>query len=96
VSEKRGAPHFARIFQGPATTINLTPMHGTNVNQRAYRRLENEWGKTIRAGTSVDVRIELTYVGGSRRPRAFDIDYTIDGAPYYRVIENPASHGMAE
>jgi hypothetical protein len=41
---------FARIFQGPAATINLTPMHGTTVNQSAYRRLENRWAKAIRNG----------------------------------------------
>ncbi len=79
---------FARIFQGPAATINLTPMHA-NVNQSAYRQLENRWAEAIKTGKSVDVTVELTYHDETWRPAVILVNYLSDGKRESKVIVNP-------
>jgi hypothetical protein len=78
---------FARIFQGPATTINLTPMHA-NINQSTYRRLENSWARAIRNGQDVQVSVDLTYEGVSRRPVLLEIEYSVGDEIYVQRMPN--------
>jgi hypothetical protein len=81
---------FARIFQGPVTTINLTPMHA-NINQGTYRRLENKWAKAIKNGQDVQVTVTLTYETHGRRPHSIKVKYAIDGEVYVGRIRNSLS-----
>jgi hypothetical protein len=78
---------FARIFQGPAATINLTPMHA-NVNQSTYRRIENTWGRAISAGKCVEVEVGLVYGDHENRPTSLFVTYTIDGEQFFKTMEN--------
>ena len=49
-----------------------------NLNQSAYRKLENKWKRALEQGQRVDVNIELVYEGESLRPSGFNINYAID------------------
>jgi RHS repeat-associated protein len=78
---------FADLFGGDPTLKNLVSQ-ASNVNQSAFRTIENVWKKAIEAGKKVEVKIKLKYDGDSVRPNSFDVTYKIDGKIYNQVIEN--------
>lgn len=79
---------FARIFQGPADSINLTPMEANKVNLSAYKKIENTWRSALEDGKDVRVEVELVYRKDSMRPDAFAVTYWIDGQVTYNDIPN--------
>lgn len=79
---------FARIFQGPLGSLNLTPMEARKVNLGAFATIEKEWRREIGKGKSVDVEITLTYQTDTRRPDYMDIRYAIDGVLQKKTIRN--------
>lgn len=79
---------FARIFQGPGDSINLTPMEGNKVNLSAYKTVENSWRKALLEGKDVSAEVELVYRSESMRADAFQVTYWIDGKIHYEVIHN--------
>lgn len=72
-----GGHLFASIFNGSGELDNIVAMNG-NLNQSAYRKLENKWKSALEQGQRVDVDIELVYEGESLRPSGFNINYAID------------------
>lgn len=84
---------FARIFQGPGQKINLVPMEALGVNRGEYKSLEAEWRAAIEGDRRVDVSIELSYDGDTRRPDFIFVSYD-DGVEKRRVsIENEPQGG---
>lgn len=79
---------FARIFQGPLGSLNLTPMEGAKVNQSAYKTLENRWRQLIESGNEVEVFIELKYPGDSVRPDRIQVGYSQDGKIRWTTLRN--------
>lgn len=65
-------------FDGPSDAIN-TVAQNQNLNQGAWKSMENSWARALEAGQDVVVDIRPNYVGDSLRPTSFDVNYTIDG-----------------
>ena len=49
-----------------------------NLNRGVWKSMENTWAEALRRGSTVDVKIDITYEAGSQRPTRFDITYQID------------------
>lgn len=73
-----GGHYIARRFNGPTEAFNHFAQD-TSFNRSDYKKLENEWGRAIRAGKRVDVTIEPTYERSSRRPSTVSVSFWIDG-----------------
>lgn len=88
---------FARIFQGPIGTMNLTPMAGATVNLSVYKTMENHWRRIINDGGTVDVFVTFTYAGDSRRPDTIWVEYEHGDELVARRISNDpiASEGTS-
>lgn len=84
---------FARIFQGPGESINLTPMEGNKVNLSAYKNVENTWRKALQEGKEVQVEVDRVYRSDAKRADAFQVTYWIDGKIHYEVIHNRPRRG---
>lgn len=79
---------FARIFQGPIGSMNLTPMTGATVNLSQYRTLENHWRSIVEGGATVDVSVRFRYAGDSRRPDTITVEYEDQGEVFVSRINN--------
>ena len=78
---------IAAIFDGAGEQINVVPMLGT-LNQGAWRTMESTWQKAIDAGKKVDVDIKIIYDEASKRPKIFEVEYTIDGDDFFQPFSN--------
>jgi hypothetical protein len=65
-------------FFGPGEQINLYPQ-SANLNQGAWKTMENGWADAMVAGKDVKIEVEAIFSGASKRPDAFDVSYWIDG-----------------
>lgn len=79
---------FARIFQGPGESINLTAMEGNKVNLGQFKSAENIWRRAIEAGSDVKVEMSLVYATDAPRPDALQLAWWIDGEKDERFIYN--------
>jgi hypothetical protein len=77
-SSDDGGHYIARRFNGPTEAFNHFAQDA-NFNRGAYRALEDEWARAIRAGRSVMVRIVPGYEGSSRRPSLINVWFWVDG-----------------
>lgn len=78
-------------FGGPGEAINLSAMRDTlnAFGPRDYYNLENEWKSLMQQGHSVEVKVEIDYVGESRRPDSYSVETYVDGKLYHtRDFEN--------
>ncbi len=89
LSDDQGGHLIASIFNGPGDRLNLVPMNG-NLNQGAWKRLENQLADALRSGKKVDVQVSVQYGPTGERPAKFIIDYVIDGTPATQVFRNRA------
>lgn len=87
LSTDDGGHYVALRFNGPREAFNHFAQNA-NFNRGAYRVLEDEWDKLVRAGKRVQVRIIPEYVGASLRPSRLTVIYTIDGARELRFFQN--------
>ena len=58
------------------------------VNNSKYKKLENRWGKALQEGKEVEVPIDIVYDGANKRPKEFNINYSIDGEKSRKKITN--------
>ena len=72
-----GGHLIAQRFAGSGKIDNLLAMVAI-VNNSKYKRIENRWGKALQAGKEVEVTIDVVYDGASKRPKEFNIYYSID------------------
>jgi hypothetical protein len=83
-----GGHLIASIFNGPGEAINLVPMNG-NLNKGAWKVMENDWAAALEQGKSVKVAITPVYIGSSKRPVSFDVEYAIGNEfPVVKNIKN--------
>ena len=68
---------IARIFGGSGELDNLLAMAAI-VNNSKYKRIENRWGNALQEGKEVEITINVVYDGASKRPKEFNINYSID------------------
>jgi hypothetical protein len=73
-----GGHIIAGRFNGPREAFNHFAQD-RNFNRGAYRTLEDQWARALRAGKRVDVRIMPIYEGASRRPSYINVWFWIDG-----------------
>ena len=87
----RGADQGGHIvgsrFFGPGEQINLYPQ-SANLNQGAWKVMENKWATEMVAGKDVKIKVEAIFEGTSQRPSSFRVDYTIDGQPFRETFTN--------
>lgn len=80
-TERKDSDHgghlLATRFGGSGKIDNLVLMNA-NLNQSAYRKLENIWDKALKNNKEVTVKIIPKYKGNSLRPDEFTIVYQID------------------
>ena len=74
-------------FFGPGEQINLYPQ-SANLNQGAWKQMENTWADAMVAGKDVKIKVEAVFEGASKRPEAFEVSYWIDGAKTERTFIN--------
>lgn len=65
-----------------------------NLNQGAWKTMENAWAKALGEGKKVTVLIDTIYEGSSMRPSKFLVEYTIDGNTVRKTLENIAGGGL--
>lgn len=84
---------IAHRFTGDQGTKNLFPQQG-NFNTSAYKKVENEWGRAIKAGYEVQVHVKLTPPGTTRpdqvevRWQYYDKDGNAFGEAQREVFQN--------
>lgn len=84
-----GGHYVARRFNGPTDAFNHFAQDAS-FNRGNYKALENQWAKDIRAGDRVYVKIVPEYGGGSKRPSAIIVSYSVNGGFFTKRFENSA------
>ena len=72
-----GGHLIARIFGGSGELDNLVARDAI-VNNSRYRKAEKRWENALKEGKEVEVTINVVYDGASKRPKEFNINYSID------------------
>jgi hypothetical protein len=86
VDGDQGGHLIAAIFDGAGEQINYVPMKG-NLNQGAWKSMENTWANALKANKKVEVDVKIIY-GNGKRPIGFEVDYKIDGVKQSPEIFN--------
>lgn len=77
-------------FNGSGQIDNLVPQNsGINRSGGEWYKMEQDWAKTLKDGSSVKVDISPNYSGSSVRPDNFKVNYWIDGEKFTNIIKNP-------
>lgn len=82
-----GGHLIANIFGGSGELDNLVAMEKI-VNRSDYRIIENQWKNALQEGKEVKVTIDIVYDGENKRPKEFNINYSIDGEKGRKKIPN--------
>lgn len=72
----QGGHLIAVRFDGSGKIDNLVPMN-QELNQGAYKKMENGWAKELKNGNTVDVKIRCKYEGDSTRPKEFIVQSVV-------------------
>jgi DNA/RNA non-specific endonuclease len=83
-----GGHFIAREFGGPEIRYNHFAQNA-RFNISDYRKLENEWKKSLNGGKKVRVNITATYRGNSNRPDRLRVRFTVGGRSLIRSFPNP-------
>ncbi|MFZ2995434.1 DNA/RNA non-specific endonuclease [Sphingobium sp.] len=84
-----GGHFIAARFNGPRESINHFAQDA-NFNRGAYRSMEDEWSKELRAGRKISVTIIPLYEGASKRPYKLTVKWYVDGKPNVQDFSNEA------
>lgn len=89
LADDQGGHLIGLRFNGPDHPLNLVPQNG-NLNQVAYKRMEDEWQSLLKSGRRVDVTVHTLYDSASSvRPSLFQVEWTVDGSSKYtKVFQN--------
>lgn len=75
-------------FDGYGGRENLVPMGAINKGNGQWGQMETNWANRLKAGDSVNVKVDLIYNNGTARPSAFNVTEIINGVKSQRVILN--------
>ncbi len=92
LADDHGGHLIARIMEGSGEIDNLVPMN-SNLNQHAWRTMENTWADALKNGKKVQVTIEAVYEGSSQRPSTFIVEYFIDSEKHEKIFKNISGVG---
>ena len=73
--DDQGGHLIASIFNGPGEAVNLKAMNGS-FNMTEFRNLERTLEDALKAGKTVDVKIDVIHSGDSLRPDGFRFELT--------------------
>ena len=76
---------IASIFSGPGDRLNMVPMNG-NFNTGAWKSVENKLAVALKAGKSVEVKIDVRYGTVGVRPDGFVVTRVVDGGRLGRDV----------
>lgn len=76
----------ARFF-GAGEQINYYPQ-SANLNQGAWKTMENKWADEMVAGKDVKVEVNPIFNGSTGRPDAFEVNYWIDNVKSTEFFDN--------
>jgi LysM repeat protein len=82
-----GGHYIAARFYGPRDWFNHFAQDA-NFNRGAYRVLEDEWAKAVRAGQRVFVDIVPRYHGTSKRPYVLTVTWFVDVQRFFQEFPN--------
>jgi filamentous hemagglutinin len=77
-------------FNGPSDGFNLVPQN-MNLNRGAWKVMENDWERHLKAHERVEVAISPVYLDSSRRPIGFDVLYQIEDEYYTKSFYNESA-----
>jgi len=60
----------------------------SGVNLSDYKKLENVWVSALDADLDISVKVKINYECTSVRPNSFEVNYTIDGESFSKLIPN--------
>lgn len=78
---------LADRFKGDNSVANIVAMN-SELNQGAYKAMEESWAEAIANGEIVSGTIELVYSGQSFRPDSLEVVYTIGKQLFTMLFEN--------
>lgn len=82
--------HFIAVrFNGPAKWYNHFAQDA-DFNNRAYRKLENEWDRKGKTGQDISVDIYAHYRERSRRPYEIEVRWKVDDKSFRQKFPNEA------
>lgn len=84
-----GGHYIAARFNGPSDSFNHFAQDAS-FNRGAYRVMEDQWARELRAGHKVFVDIEPLYHGTSKRPYQINVNWEIDGERTSQKFPNEA------
>ncbi len=71
-----GGHLIASEFGGSGRVDNLVPMDG-KLNHGEYRKMEEDWERSLKREETVNVKITCIYSDDSERPSAFKVKYEV-------------------
>lgn len=77
-------------FDGPPDGFNLVPQN-MNLNRGAWKAMENDWERHLKARERVEVAISPVYLDDSRRPIDFDVLYRINDEYCMKSFHNESA-----
>ncbi len=75
----QGGHIFGRQFGGPGEDLNMLAMAAAVNGGKQFGALETTWADLIKEGHVVEMHLEPTYPGDSKRPESFVVEWTKDG-----------------
>lgn len=87
LSSDDGGHFIAARFNGPRESFNHFAQDST-FNRSGYRKLENEWARSIVSGKNVLVTIKARYTGGSKRPSEIHVKWKVGNRTKNRRFPN--------
>ena len=73
------AGDVGRQFGGPGEDLNMLAMAAAVNGGKQFGALETTWADLIKEGHVVEMHLEPTYPGDSKRPESFVVEWTKDG-----------------
>ncbi|NIA00850.1 DNA/RNA non-specific endonuclease [Massilia sp. CCM 8734] len=83
-----GGHLVGRQFDGYGGKENLVPMGSINKGNGQWGQMETNWANRLKAGDTVQVKIDVIYNSATARPAAFDVTEIINGIKSQRTILN--------
>ena len=88
-----GGHYIARQFNGPTEAFNHFAQDASS-NRSDYRKMENDWARTLKKGEKVHVTISSDSIAGSKRPDMIYVSFTTGGNTKKRSFPNHAVKGV--
>jgi predicted ribonuclease toxin of YeeF-YezG toxin-antitoxin module len=82
-----GGHFIAREFGGPEISYNHFAQNA-RFNSSDYRKLENDWKGSLKAGKKVSVDIRARYPTSSKRPDMIRVVYYVNGKRLFQSFPN--------